>query len=211
MQKPKICKVHGLLSEDQYSIEKNGRGTGMARRCKLCRTEKRLNRCNYNCSIHGLLSGEDIYESGGCKKCARNRAKEYKKNNKDLVLEKVRKDKELNPEKWYEIYKREYIKQKNKYGKLLSLKKCCDARGITIEDYQRMLEKQKEVCAICHQAETRLNGRTKEPMRLVIDHCHETNKVRGLLCHSCNTALGKFQEDSVRMYRAIRYIKLGGY
>lgn len=44
-------------------------------------------------------------------------------------------------------------------------------------------------------------------LALVIDHCHVTGKVRGLLCNGCNTALGAFQDDPKVLRRAISYLK----
>ena len=43
--------------------------------------------------------------------------------------------------------------------------------------------------------------------RLCIDHCHDTKKPRGLLCHKCNTALGLLDDDSQRMLNLIRYLE----
>lgn len=49
--------------------------------------------------------------------------------------------------------------------------------------YKNMLEKQNYVCAICKKSETVVGDtKTKKPRRLSIDHCHETLKIRGLLC-----------------------------
>ena len=56
--------------------------------------------------------------------------------------------------------------------------------GITQEDYNLLLEKQDGKCAICKRP-------PKEGKILCVDHCHGTGKVRGLLCHGCNTAIGK--------------------
>lgn len=55
--------------------------------------------------------------------------------------------------------------------------------NITIEEYDHMLVYQNGVCAICKQVD--VTGR-----RLAVDHDHETGKIRGLLCSSCNTKLG---------------------
>ena len=42
--------------------------------------------------------------------------------------------------------------------------------------------------------------------RLVIDHCHKTDKFRGLLCSNCNTGLGMFKDNIDFMLNAIKYL-----
>lgn len=72
--------------------------------------------------------------------------------------------------------------------------------GITWEDYQRMVKEQDGKCAIC----------LKEPSgryRLVVDHCHETNKVRKLLCHTCNTKLGWLENN---LESCLKYLNIKG-
>lgn len=65
--------------------------------------------------------------------------------------------------------------------------------GLTLEQYNEMLAKQQGLCAICQEPETaKKNGKIKS---LSVDHCHKTGKVRGLLCHACNTGIGSFKED----------------
>ena len=210
----RVCDIHGDLTLDQCFKEKTKYGHAI--RCKYCRTESRSRNeyskgtGGYTCTVHGLLGIDDHYSNGRCKQCARRRSSEFKKNNRDIVNERVRKDKEKNPEKWDSIHKKQYQKRKEQYGDILSLKKVCESRGITLDHHRDLVEKQNNVCAICMQPETRV-GKIGEVLRLAIDHCHTTNKVRGLLCHNCNTAIGKFRDDTVRMYRAIRYIKQGGF
>lgn len=75
--------------------------------------------------------------------------------------------------------------------------------GITLEEYDRMFALQGGVCAICHQPE---NDPYKR--RLSVDHDHDTNKARGLLCHKCNTGIGKFEESPKRLQSAIKYLEL---
>jgi len=60
------------------------------------------------------------------------------------------------------------------------------AYGITVEDYETMLINQNKVCKIC-------NKPCKSGKSLAVDHCHETGKVRGLLCAKCNTNLGRIE------------------
>lgn len=64
--------------------------------------------------------------------------------------------------------------------------------GISLEEYRFLYTSQGGVCAICHRAETATtNSRgVIAPRPLSVDHDHDTGKVRGLLCHRCNIALG---------------------
>lgn len=70
--------------------------------------------------------------------------------------------------------------------------------GITLEVYQILFEQQNGVCAICKRSEER---RT-----LAVDHNHKTGKVRGLLCGSCNRALGLFNDDPEILATAREYV-----
>ena len=73
--------------------------------------------------------------------------------------------------------------------------------GITISDRDRMLDVQGGLCAIC-------GGLPKgKGNRLHVDHCHTTNKIRGLLCSPCNTLLGQAQEDVSVLRSAIAYLE----
>lgn len=72
--------------------------------------------------------------------------------------------------------------------------------GITFEQYQELVSKQKGICVIC--------GRDKQ--RLHIDHCHKKGNVRGLLCTACNMGLGLFKDDENLLIKAIKYLKNNG-
>ncbi len=73
--------------------------------------------------------------------------------------------------------------------------------GISIEIYNNMVVQQNGLCAICNQLPT--SGKKI----LYVDHCHNTKKVRGLLCHKCNVGLGYFEDDITRLEAAIAYLK----
>lgn len=79
--------------------------------------------------------------------------------------------------------------------------------GIGFADYQRMFEQQKGVCAICFRPEIRVDHRTKKVSRLAVDHDHKTGAVRQLLCHTCNSGLGAFGDDPVRLRAALAYLE----
>lgn len=77
--------------------------------------------------------------------------------------------------------------------------------GITPEEYDRLLEDQGGVCAICRKPSTmRIHGHVA---RLAIDHDHETKQIRGLLCGPCNQLLGSVNDDPDVLTAAIAYLR----
>lgn len=68
--------------------------------------------------------------------------------------------------------------------------------GITPTEYDFLLATQDEHCAMCPSAD-----------RLVVDHCHDTGRVRGLLCHACNVGIGFLRDDPAILRSAIRYLE----
>jgi hypothetical protein len=76
--------------------------------------------------------------------------------------------------------------------------------GVSYKDYLKILEQQGGCCANsgCKATEPGAPGRT----RFYIDHCHVTNKIRGLLCHSCNLALGHVADDVKKLNGLICYL-----
>lgn len=72
--------------------------------------------------------------------------------------------------------------------------------GIDRETFERMTADQGGLCAICH--------RPPQIWRhLDVDHCHETNRVRGLLCRKCNVGIGAMEDVPDRMRAAAAYIE----
>jgi hypothetical protein len=80
--------------------------------------------------------------------------------------------------------------------------------GMKMEDYSVMREKQNQRCAICdtHEDEVMSVGRHSHT-KLYVDHDHITGKVRGLLCHSCNTLLGNAKDDTSLLFNSIEYLE----
>lgn len=77
--------------------------------------------------------------------------------------------------------------------------------GLSLEDYNTMLEAQGGVCAICKQPEThKRNGKLKA---LAVDHHHGTGKIRALLCCDCNTGIGKLKDSPEILIAAAEYIR----
>ena len=76
---------------------------------------------------------------------------------------------------------------------------------ITIREYLDMAEKQNFVCAICGKENFAMGA--SHTGLLVVDHDHTTGKVRGLLCHNCNRALGLLRDSSQNLHKALSYLE----
>lgn len=70
-----------------------------------------------------------------------------------------------------------------------------------LDVYKKLFEEQKGVCAICSSPE---NGRYSH---LSIDHNHDTNQIRGLLCNNCNRGIGLLKDNPELMRRAADYVE----
>ncbi len=70
--------------------------------------------------------------------------------------------------------------------------------GISKEDYAQMLVDQNNSCAICKK---------EIGWESAVDHCHDSKKVRGLLCRNCNLGLGGFKDNIETIRKAIEYVK----
>jgi len=73
--------------------------------------------------------------------------------------------------------------------------------GVSLQQYERMHAEQDGRCAVC------LRDVILHDKMTHLDHCHVTGKVRGILCHFCNTALGKFGDNTEILKRAIDYLE----
>lgn len=85
---------------------------------------------------------------------------------------------------------------------------------MTLEALELMLREQDGRCAICRKhwtlckAAKRARDQNVFLHHLYVDHDHASNSVRGLLCNSCNTAIGLFEEDLERFSAAVAYLRL---
>lgn len=82
--------------------------------------------------------------------------------------------------------------------------------GISLEAAAAMYETQGGCCAICDaHGEFSVGRGSKEDKwkQLVLDHCHQTEEVRGLVCQYCNVGLGKFKDNPDTLRAAIAYLE----
>ncbi len=77
--------------------------------------------------------------------------------------------------------------------------------GITLGQYEELHQRQDKLCAICGGEGFVMASHHK--MKLVVDHCHASGRVRGLLCHNCNRALGLLRDSEKVLQQAIKYLK----
>jgi len=78
--------------------------------------------------------------------------------------------------------------------------------GLTLDDYDKLIEEQGGRCAICGTDQPNCHHK-----RFVVDHNHQTNAVRGLLCSTCNTGLGNFFDNPETLLKAAQYLYTNGY
>ena|ERR1700752_597537 len=78
--------------------------------------------------------------------------------------------------------------------------------GLSLQEYITLAVKQGGCCAICRRQETKIcrNGKLQP---LSVDHDHATGKIRGLICDSCNVAIGRMDDDPRILRAAARYIE----
>ena len=180
-----FCRKHGKLNSDTgFICLDKGLQLGYRIRCK---------ECSHRIQIKNYINNkeEKITKVG-----------EWKKQNRERINAQVREDRKNNPEKHKEWAKNHYDRNRDK----ISLNESLRARKIDKDFYDKMMQKQDNKCAICNQYETRTARDGKSITRLCIDHDHDTNKVRALLCHDCNTTLGKMKDSPELLLKAADYL-----
>lgn len=85
---------------------------------------------------------------------------------------------------------------KNKKAEKLQLR-----YGLTYEDWERIREAEGYACMICGITESELGK------RLDVDHCHDSGRVRGVLCNPCNTTLGHARDNPSILEAAALYLR----
>lgn len=131
-----------------------------------------------------------------CKKCCVEYSREYRTKNHTVLLENARKH--------YTEHKEEVrVRRSKRYANNPSVYREAKLKrefGITLEEYDSVLQNQGGVCAICGKVPS-------ESKPLGVDHNHETGKVRGLLCDNCNLILGLAHDNSDILSKAAIYLE----
>jgi len=138
-------------------------------------------------------------------------SKEYYQQNKEQKAAYSKEYYQQNKEKQM-AYAKEYYKQnKEKIKEYYANRKEQTAAyyrdkryKLSTEDYYGMLEKQENKCKLCFMEFNTDDTKVTSPC---VDHCHTTDKIRGLLCRRCNMGLGYFKDNTVTVTRAINYLQ----
>lgn len=221
------CRKHGLFNEIDAYVGKDIRYKDSKRLiCKKCHDERKIRNfkgnTNSHCSKHGNLNEENAYKSieegrirFKCKICAAVWRKEryasqrekaiadaakWKRENRERVRELSAKDRLNNPEK-YDKWRKDYYERNSKD---INTRAIARYHNLDVPAYEEMFKAQDNRCAICGKEETR-KSRGKV-MRLCVDHDHSTGKIRALLCHDCNSGLGKFYDSADLLTKAAIYL-----
>lgn len=117
----------------------------------------------------------------------RNKSK-YKKTRRDWY--------EKNRDK-VKAYAKQWAENNKDRRKLVMRRYQCSLYGLTLEQYNALYHKQLGRCGICAVKLT----------KAMIDHCHKTHRVRGLLCGHCNRGLGLFFDKPRLLRKAIAYLE----
>ena len=135
-----------------------------------------------HCRRGHLYSEVGHATNGGCRLCASNTQRAWRKE---------------NPEKYKALCvgRKRNKEQARLYTHTHRLK---HIYGMSAEDLSLLVLKQENTCAICHDTFDSTPN---------IDHIHGTKIVRGLLCRGCNVGLGMFKENPQTLEAAIKYLK----
>ena len=168
--------------------------------CKGCRSIK--TKAYYERNKEKLKAYARAYREKNLEE-VRKRQRQYYRKNADELNTKSRKRYKENLEERRE-YNRDYyyanheaLRAKDNEYKYLS------RYGLTGDDYEKLLDKQDNKCAICGATES--TGRSS---KLYVDHDHETGEVRGLLCNHCNAGLGMFRDNIEALKAAVEYLEV---
>lgn len=195
--KTKLCVKCGI-EKPINEFESRYGGNGYRNACRKCLNGYRKERWRSNQKVK--YEAHRIFQEKypGQKKCIKcGEIKDLEKFNVHPTATDGRRN---TCKRCQAIYSSNHHKKKKESLREHNLKK----HGLTHDEYLQMLESQNGRCMICKSTKP---SSSKFFKNFAVDHCHKTNKVRALLCHHCNTALGSFRDDVNLLRKAIVYLE----
>lgn len=184
--------------------QENKKHTNNSTACRDCRKDyykqyREIRKKNdYHLRVCYKCKEEKIHSPAGtkCVDCTT----QYSLENKEKIIlntERYRREnKELIAEKYQKLKEQGVIFERQRRQKLMKIYK------LSLNDYEQLLINQDSACAICGSKDPQNAG----AKHLYIDHCHQTNEVRGILCSKCNSGLGFFKDSTLFLANAIDYL-----
>lgn len=186
MKKCNKCSLE-KFPEEFYQRAKSS--DGLSYSCKSCEKQYRIDNKNRISDRNKMYRKNNKDKLNMYSKIWRlenkDRIKEYQKkwelDNKQILSEQSK--------KYYENHKEQYRRSHMRRF-----------YGITLEEFNKILDKQDNKCKIC-------KNNFKNSKDTHIDHCHETGKIRDLLCADCNKMIGTAKENVEILKEAIKYLE----
>lgn len=134
-----------------------------------------------------------------CKACTTAISLEYRSRPENVIAakERARRWREANPERARATHDAWVERNRERYNAANAHRRRKYRYGITREQYLKLIGDCGGRCEICKE----------ESDDLVVDHCHASGKVRGMLCRQCNAGLGHFDESPEHIRKAITYLE----
>jgi hypothetical protein len=160
--------------------------------CRLCGVVQPLS------EFHRAAANRDGHRSE-CKTCTRALRRTNYLNNRDRYIQRTQEWVAANPDRVAE-YRAEY---RNRPERKRAMRDLYYRRtyGLSADEVDVMLDAQGGGCAICGVLPDTLG-------KLHLDHDHMTGDIRGLLCQSCNQAIGHLRDDPALLRRAADYLEM---
>lgn len=116
---------------------------------------------------------------------------------------KCKKGERMNKHSWCAQCNRDYQRERRTNPETREAHLEADKRrqrkflyGITAEQFDALVLEQNGCCAVCN----------KPTEKLCVDHCHESGKIRGLLCNTCNAGIGLLGDTAEALMNAATYL-----
>jgi len=186
------CRIEKDVSEFHKSRDKKD---GLASWCKMCcsernkqRTKDGYGKVHYQRYKDKYLANKKAYYQENKEELKRKNRERYRKNRETILAKEKEK-----------YYSDPVLRLRRGLGRIRK------ETGLSLDEiqefYNTQFAKQNGCCAICGRHETELNT------RLDIDHDHETNELRGLLCSGCNLGIGNLRDDAEVCLKAYMYLR----
>lgn len=199
----KLCQDCNTEKPETEFYRDRTRSDGLNWRCKPCHKAhvarvsmqppknppppgmKRCQRCKEIKPLDEFFADKNQYDGHArmCKSCAVSRHQQWVEENREQVNRYARQRYKNEPHRYAEYERKKHY-------------------GMPPGEYDRMLAAQDGRCAICKSTDP---GGTRIS-HFHVDHCHDTNRIRGLLCGNCNLGIGYLRHDERILRAAIEYI-----